>query len=215
MNKRALSSRSDTGYLIISILYSIGIILFCIPELKTIAHTTTDIFLFLTHTFIFILIVNELKSKKLIVWFLGVSLFTYLLEIAGVKTGIIFGTYEYGNGFLFRVFDVPLVIGINWAILILTATGLAQRIAGKGIHIPFIAAGLITTFDVIMEPVAMKIDFWNWTNGTVPLQNYACWFIIAWIASYFIRELPLNKPVVFLYFIVQIVFFGILHIIVV
>ena len=35
-------------------------------------------------------------------------------EIIGVNTGILFGTYTYGDFFGIKVFDVPLLIGVNW-----------------------------------------------------------------------------------------------------
>jgi putative membrane protein len=38
---------------------------------------------------------------------------------------------------------------------------------------------LATFFDWIMEPVAMKMGFWQWQDNTIPLFNYVCWFLIS------------------------------------
>ena len=41
-------------------------------------------------------------------------------------------------------------------------------------------AALITTLiDVVIEPVAIALDFWTWDADEIPLQNYAGWFVIS------------------------------------
>ncbi|MFN5022387.1 MAG: carotenoid biosynthesis protein, partial [bacterium] len=42
---------------------------------------------------------------------------------------------------------------------------------------------IATAFDWIMEPVAMKLGFWNWRDGTIPFFNYASWFVISFAVS--------------------------------
>jgi putative membrane protein len=40
---------------------------------------------------------------------------------------------------------------------------------------------LATFFDWIMEPVAMKLGFWQWTNDEIPFFNYTSWFVISFL----------------------------------
>jgi putative membrane protein len=40
-------------------------------------------------------------------------------------------------------------------------------------------ATIATCFDFILEPVAVKLQFWSWENGQIPLLNYICWFTIS------------------------------------
>ena len=42
------------------------------------------------------------------------------IEIIGVSTKAIFGNYSYGNALGVKVFDTPLLIGMNWLFLIYT-----------------------------------------------------------------------------------------------
>ena len=42
-----------------------------------------------------------------------------LTEAIGVNTGLLFGTYEYGANLGFKIFGVPLIIGVNWTVLII------------------------------------------------------------------------------------------------
>ena len=44
------------------------------------------------------------------------ALIGFIFEIIGVKTGLIFGHYKYCNGLGTKVFDVPLIISLNWAL---------------------------------------------------------------------------------------------------
>ena len=48
--------------------------------------------------------------------------------------------------------------------------------------------------DIMIEPVAIELDFWQWEGGNIPLQNYLMWFIVAlfmnWIISF--NKLYLN-----------------------
>jgi putative membrane protein len=40
-------------------------------------------------------------------------------------------------------------------------------------------AAIATCFDIILEPAAVKLQFWSWENGVIPLFNYICWFSIS------------------------------------
>ena len=49
-----------------------------------------------------------------------------LAEILGVRYGFIFGEYSYGNALGTKVMGVPLMIGVNWCILIFITGFIAQ-----------------------------------------------------------------------------------------
>ena len=55
------------------------------------------------------------------------------------------------------------------------------KITGLGSSIFVIIGGatIATCFDFILEPVAVKLHFWSWNNGQIPLFNYICWFTIS------------------------------------
>ena len=42
-----------------------------------------------------------------------------------------------------------------------------------------LTALLMVGLDVMIEPVAIALDFWQWSGGNIPLQNYVAWFITA------------------------------------
>ena len=67
--------------------------------------------------------------------------------------------------------------------------------------------------DYIMEPVAIASDFWCWNGAIVPLWNYICWFVIAWILQIILkRGIFVESNKVFnLVFILLTVFFSLLN----
>ena len=68
-------------------------------------------------------------------------------------------------------------------------------------------------FDIIMEPVAIKSQFWVWEGGDIPIYNYVCWFIIGFILQFIyfskIKDTP-NKVFIAL-FTMMLLFFILLN----
>ena len=62
-----------------------------------------------------------------VVAFVVIAIASYLVEVYGVKTGNLFGTYSYGDNLGWKLFDVPLIIGVNWAVLIMVAQQLTTH----------------------------------------------------------------------------------------
>ena len=42
--------------------------------------------------------------------------------------------------------------------------------------------------DFLIEPIAVKYDFWNWSQNEVPKQNYLMWFILSIIMQSLITK---------------------------
>ena len=47
------------------------------------------------------------------------------IEVLGVKTGVVFGDYSYGPALGLKVSDVPLLIGVNWLMLVYASLSIA------------------------------------------------------------------------------------------
>ena len=117
-------------------------------------------------------------------------------EIIGVNTGALFGDYSYGNLLGPKFMKVPLIIGINWFVIIyccgisihtllmkaisrISFETKTKPMALKAISVIVDGASIAVFFDWIMEPVAVKLGYWKWHDGTVPFYNYVCWLMVS------------------------------------
>lgn len=212
-----------SGYFLI-ILFSVGVIghIFILDLMKTLTPLTLFIVnsLFL---FVFLKNQNQLEKKKAILILPTIFIITLVIEIIGEKTGSIFGKYAYGNVLsydIIEIYNVPLIIGFNWVMVILSATALSSRITyNEYLQIP--VAGLIAVaFDYVLEPVAIRLGYWYWLDEfgfsikEIPLENYIAWFLISSIFAFIIKKSNLNTKGNYLiyYFFCQLFFFQILNI---
>ncbi len=138
----------------------------------------------------------------------------FFLEVAGIHTGLIFGNYQYGNTLGIQFLNVPLVMGFNWLMLIYSAGVIFEPLKANKYIKSLLGAGLLVGLDLLLEPVAMKYDFWTWNNGTIPLQNYVAWFVAAFfmLLLFYNLNFSKNNRLALLLYIVQFVFFSILNI---
>jgi len=156
----------------------------------------------------------RLDSLKVFYWGLVTFLITYLTEVIGVKTGLIFGEYSYGNVLGIKLFDVPIIIGLNWVFVILGLINLFQKFKTnnffKGLYVGIGAVA----FDFILEPVAISLTYWSWDDIQIPLQNYIAWFVLAYVFyllfAYF--KIELRTTISRNYFIIQTIFFIVLRV---
>jgi uncharacterized membrane protein len=133
----------------------------------------------------------------------------FFVEVIGVKTGVIFGQYWYGTTLGPKILNVPITIGCNWLMLNYSANVIANKIPFPNLLKAAFAALLMTLLDVLIEPVAMKLSFWNWANDSVPFQNYGAWFLISFLlsATFFQSNISRNNRLAALLFALQVLFF--------
>jgi putative membrane protein len=154
------------------------------------------------------------RDYKLLLWCLVAYVFTFSVEALGVQSGMIFGQYHYGNTLGIKLVGVPLVIGFNWVIVVLGAIAIARRISSKKLHSALLAALFTVGFDIPLEIVAVNLDYWHWTQGFVPMQNYVAWFVVAFIValSFNYLNLKIKGKAIIHYFVIQFIFFVLIDI---
>lgn len=113
----------------------------------------------------------------------------WLVECVGTATGLLFGEYAYGGTLGTKVAGTPLLIGVNWAMLVYAVVALANEYwSAVSVWIKSLLGALVMVgLDVWIEPVAVRYDFWAWGVESshrlwvAPLQNYLAWFAIAFV----------------------------------
>jgi putative membrane protein len=88
---------------------------------------------------------------------------------------------------------VPIIIGLNWGILTVTSSAVIQRFGLNSFLSALLSAILMVLFDYILEPVAIKLDYWHWTDGQIPLYNFICWFGVSFILQWVYRMMKLSE----------------------
>ena len=187
--------------------------------------------------------INLLLSFALLIWTqTNKNLFFFLfliacfavgiaVEIIGINTGLLFGDYTYGNVLGPKVQNVPLLIGVNW-FLIIYCCGISintllmkaiNRIAAdtgknpmalKALSVIIDGATLAVFFDWLMEPVAVKLGYWVWNgDGSIPMFNYICWFVVSLLLLTIFHFAKFNKQNKFAVnlLLIQIMFFLLLR----
>jgi bisanhydrobacterioruberin hydratase len=158
-----------------------------------------------------IVLMSQQKKWQFYLALALVGVLGFLVEVLGVKTEIIFGSYYYGHSLGSKILSVPLLIGVNWSML-LYCTAQLSRFKNSLVN-AFFGAFLMVLLDFFIEQNASKFDFWYWKNNLIPLQNYFAWFIIAFLLNLLVQKqlaLKRNLTAIALYF-VQLVFFSSLY----
>ncbi len=125
---------------------------------------------------------------------IGVFLAGYIVEVVGVKTGSIFGNYGYGNTLGFKVATVPLIIGLNWFIVVFPVGGLLRSLLKSSkVLRTILGAFILVGLDYLIEPIAVKLDYWNWENNMIPFQNYVGWFFVSLAMMLFYNYFDFKK----------------------
>ncbi len=138
----------------------------------------------------------------------------FLVELIGVKSGVIFGNYQYGDTLGLKLFDIPLIIGINWLILIYSAGCISNRLNSNIFVKSIKGAAMLVALDLLIEPVAIKYNFWQWSNSAIPTQNYVAWFVIGFCFLLIFNKFDFNKnnKLAQTLYIIELVFFALLNI---
>ncbi|MEM8893562.1 MAG: carotenoid biosynthesis protein [Bacteroidota bacterium] len=118
-------------------------------------------------------------NPRFIVLSIAVGLLGYLSEVVGVNTGLIFGEYSYGATLGFKVWGTPLLIGVNWLMMIYYTSAIAKKYLDQPWLQVIVASILMALMDLLIEPVAITYDYWSWAGDHIPLQNYLGWFVLS------------------------------------
>jgi len=124
-------------------------------------------------------------EKNMWLYILAVGVLAWFFEGVGVSTGLIFGHYTYGDTLGFKIWNVPVLIGLNWVMLVYNAQQFIVYYVQetKPVIVNILVATSLVMLDILMELVAPVVDFWSFTDGYAPLQNFVGWWVVGYILS--------------------------------
>lgn len=138
-----------------------------------------------------LLLFFPVEGKKKWGLFLMLFVLGMTAEILGVNLGWFFGTYSYGENLGIKWWGVPIMIGVNWALLTFITGQIARTLFKNRFLIVLTGATLMLILDLLMEPLAPTFDFWSF-GEYVPLSNYISWFILALIMQILFTRLQIR-----------------------
>ena len=145
---------------------------------------------------LFLIIVNNFIDKKFLIKLFLIFSLGLTVEILGVNYSFFFGEYQYGDNLGIKFFDVPLVIGFNWVLLIIITGNFASRIFSKSIMGKVVfGSTMMILLDLLIEISAPKLDYWEFAVHPVPFSNYFWWFVFS-ILFHLIYQSNKNKEYV-------------------
>jgi bisanhydrobacterioruberin hydratase len=198
-----------------SVFYTVGFFGTIMPSTHNLIGKLFPLALLLS--FSGILLFNDQKfDMKTILVLVITTISGFFIEVAGVKSHIIFGSYSYGDALGIKILDTPLMIGINWAMLVFATGSAVEELNISPILKIVTASALMVLYDLVMESIAPVLDMWTWAEGIIPVKNFIAWFIIALLLHSLFRILKVKPgssmglPVLYCqsaFFILLIVFF--------
>ena len=193
--------------ILLFILHFVGGVALSMDSVKSVFLTLTPFNLALT--FVLLIWGNENFSFNFFKVISVLFLIGFFVEVLGVYSGLLFGEYHYGKTLGFQFLGVPLIIGVNWVLLVVSSFAVSSYFVSNSILKVILSSVIMVLLDLMIEPVAIRLDFWHWQAEVIPLQNYLMWFLVAllmnWILTF--NRFKFNVKLGFGLLISQVLFF--------
>ena len=206
-------TKIQVGSFLVILFHVVGFAGFLIPQLEQLFRLLVPWHLLLMLALM--LITQRERGRGFFVFLFLIYVAGFIVETAGTNTGLIFGDYSYGATLGIKVFETPLMIGVNWILVIYSGGALLWQLGIKDAFKGAIAgAAMVTFLDYLIEPVAIHFDYWSWHGEPVPIQNYIGWFVFSALLFLLFYKLPFRKANIAaaVLFITQLLFFLALNI---
>ena len=164
-----------------------------LPRLGNVGFTLVFVLFALTHCGL------QEGWRRTGIFFAVSAVVSYLMEEIGVRTGLIYGAYHYGDLLGAKLGHVPVIIPLAWFMMIypswMVARELMRGVNGLSVAgvtaVAIAAAFVMTGWDVVMDPGMAAAGNWVWEKGGayfgVPRHNYLGWlvttFLVYWIVG--------------------------------
>lgn len=213
VHNKTLITKTRVGVAILVLFHLVGIIGLTSDQYTILFAQLTPLHLILSATILFYF--HKTWSYSFFLFVFITFNVGFFVEVLGIQTGSIFGQYSYSSVLGPKVFDTPLIIGINWLMLVYATGIIGNYIGGRKFIKALIATILMVLLDYFIEPIAIKLNFWQWESNNVPVQNYIAWGLISFVLLYIFYLSPFKKynPIALSFYIIQLLFFLTLNLI--
>jgi putative membrane protein len=175
--KNIKSFKTTLPVRLVILFHLVGVVGLSLPETKPLFLELVPYHLLLMTGILFF--THAEFGVKFVLFFLLMFTAGFAVEWVGVHTGMLFGSYIYGPTLGFGIDGIPLIMGVNWFLLVYSVGVTLQQTVIKHMALRILTGALVLVLlDFVIEPAAIKFNYWHWTGGEAPLNNYICWFIL-------------------------------------
>lgn len=193
MDKSVSTAFSDKAVILCVVrFYLVGLLLFMLPFTRSLFITLIPYSLLFVVGSLFYF--HPRWNGTTLLFFLFIMVSTFLLEMAGTSTGLIFGSYRYEEGLGIQIYHTPLIIGLNWLFLVYASRSTVERWFGKPFLRIVVASGWMVLYDVLLEWVAPAMQMWRFDVGYPPVRNFIAWFVASLVFHTLYEYLPVGSP---------------------
>lgn len=203
--------------------YGVGLAGMLLPFSREVFKIITPLNLLFAVVFLFY---GKRPARQVILTGIAVAVTSFFIEAAGVNTGKIFGAYTYGKTLGPVLLNTPVIIGLNWFLLIYCTNVISRQLLGilpqkltdrwasplRSAFVIFAGAVLMVLYDLVLEPAAIRLDMWSWEGSGIPVRNYLAWFVFSAAFHTVVKawgEEEINRKALPL-FAVQVMFFAVI-----
>lgn len=171
-------NKTNISIIAIVLFHLVGLIGFVNPTLRPLFLRIVPFHLLLM---LFLLVINHHgRLFKLLLFAIIVIIIGFSAEWIGVHKHWLFGNYVYGKTLGLKLLDIPLLIGVNWFLLIYSTSVFLRKVPIKTAWARIVVGAiLLVLLDMLIEPVAVRFDYWTWFSGAVPIKNYVGWIVVS------------------------------------
>lgn len=127
----------------------------------------------------------------------------WLVEAVGTGTGLPFGDYTYADRLGPSIGPVPAVIPLAWAMMGYPCYVVAARAARSRVGRIALAAALLATWDLFLDPQMVSEGHWSFADplpalpgvSGIPLSNFAGWVLAASVVM-IVADVAVGPPAV-------------------
>lgn len=172
-------------------IYAMGTVSILNPATRTEALHMTPVALLLT-TVVLLFFAGTVYTWRMAGVLAAITILGFLIELAGIQTGWIFGQYRYTSNFGPRWWGTPPLIGLNWMFLSYAwAAVVGNSHPSPSYRIIYAASGMLA-YDLLLEQAAPLMQLWHWESTHIPIRNYISWFAIALLFQSLLRYSRIN-----------------------
>ena len=178
MDRKTIINRFESKMPMVFVrFYAVGLLLFMLPYTRPLFISITSLSLLLTIAAVFYF--HRQWNARTVLWFAFIAVSSFFLEMEGVHSGKLFGSYYYERGLAPLVSGTPLIIGLNWLFLVYGSHAIISRYSNSPWIRIFLGSLLMIAYDVVLEWVAPAMRMWHFDGGYPSMQNFLVWFAAA------------------------------------